>query len=118
MNQVRKLTFFCKQIFSLNCKLRKPQMHEILIVFKFYALSLNITYVNLMYLESYRIVWFRGVVVITFASHAKGPQFDPGRNHFGSVWPRRRQVMSRTPTARRPGQSVKGSVAERSKALV
>ena len=26
---------------------------------------------------------FRGVEVITFALHAKGPRFDPGRKHFG-----------------------------------
>ena len=26
--------------------------------------------------------WFRSVAVITCASHAQGPQFDPGRNHF------------------------------------
>lgn len=31
---------------------------------------------------------FRGVVVITSALHAEGPQFDPGRNHL--FWPRPR----------------------------
>ena len=33
---------------------------------------------------------FRGVVVITSALHAEGPQFDPGRNHVlpeKTSWP-------------------------------
>ena len=28
------------------------------------------------------VVGFRSVAVITFASHAKGPQFDPGRKQI------------------------------------
>ena len=27
-------------------------------------------------------LWLRGVVVITSALHAEGPQFDPGRDQF------------------------------------
>lgn len=34
------------------------------------------------------VVWFGGVVVITSASHAEGPRFEPGSNqacHFNSL---------------------------------
>ena len=35
-----------------------------------------------MKISELRIKWSCGVVVITSALHAEGPQFDPGRDHI------------------------------------
>ena len=37
------------------------------------------------------VVSFRGVAVITSASHAEGPQFDPGRKQFWGSAPNSKQ---------------------------
>ena len=58
----------------------KYSIIEIILLYSFLLEKKKLIFLCLSF--TLHAVCFRSVVVITFASHAKGPQFEPGRKHI------------------------------------